>query len=147
MRILPALIAAPLLLGAVAAHADAPPQLNIAATCRSSGSANPDEDKAASGCLRSENEAHGTLKQQWANFGPDAKRQCSQQSRAGGFPSYVELLTCLELATGSVNVQSGREPTSTGSLRGERRDMPSTDAGNIRIDPQKVLDQSLKSQD
>lgn len=137
--LIPALLSAPLLLGAAAARADAPPTLDIASTCRSSGSANPDSGRGAEGCLRSENEAHSSLKRQWAKFGPDAKRQCSQQSRAGGFPSYVELLTCLELATGSVDTQP-REPAATGSTGGKVRDMPSTDADpRTRIDPKSVL--------
>jgi hypothetical protein len=138
--LLPALIAAPIALGAVAAQADAPPVLDVASTCRSSGSANPDENRGANGCLRSEREAQDTLKQRWSQFGPDSKRQCSQQSRAGGFPSYVELLTCLELATGNVQVQSGRDPGATGSVGGKPADMPSTDAdADTRIDPKAVL--------
>ena len=151
--LIPALLAAPLLLGApsllgaLPALADAPPTLDVASTCRSSGSANPDVARAADGCLRSENEARNTLGQQWASFGPDAKRQCSQQSRAGGFPSYVELLTCLELATSSVDVQAGRDPQTTGSVRG-RRDAPSTDAKpGTRIDPLTVLGKPAGSGD
>lgn len=137
--LIPALLATPFLLGALPALADAPPKLDVASTCRSSGSANPDVGRASDGCLRSENEARNTLGRQWSSFGPDAKRQCSQQSRAGGFPSYVELLTCLELATSSVDIQAGRDPATTGSVRG-RRDAPSTDAApGTRIDPITVL--------
>ena len=149
MRILlPALLATPFLLGALPALADTPPVLDVAGTCRSSGSVNPDADRASGGCLRSENEARTTLRQQWGKFGPSAKRQCSQQSQAGGFPSYVELLTCLELATGSVDVQAGRDPATTGSVRGPRNDAASTDAKpGTRIDPAAVLGKPTGSED
>lgn len=96
--------AASLLLGAslFAAVADGPPSLNVEKTCQSSARAGSGpNDQAANGCLRSEREARDDLGRRWANFSADAKRQCTEETRIGGdFPSYVELLTCLELATG-----------------------------------------------
>jgi hypothetical protein len=49
-------------------------------------------------CQRSEQEARDALVSQWAGF-PAADRQtCVATTRIGGFPSYVQVLTCLELA-------------------------------------------------
>ncbi|GJD51773.1 hypothetical protein OPKNFCMD_4531 [Methylobacterium crusticola] len=137
----------------VLAAADGPPKLDISATCNSPGRASVSQEAGADGCLRSERSAGDDLRKRWGEFSPSAKHQCSQQSRAGGFPSYVEMLTCLELASGSVPVTSPQNsatagpgnPATTGSTRrvgeGER------DAGGLtaepaptqRTDPLKVL--------
>ena len=88
---------------------DGPPVLDVEGTCNSPGrtSAGPSGRATAEGCLRSERTAYDQLKKRWGEFTPDAKSQCSKQSDAGGFPSYVETLTCLELATGPVPNQPG----------------------------------------
>lgn len=96
---------ATLLLGAslVAPAAGEVPKLDVEKTCRSAGSAGSGNSRAATdGCLRSERQARDDLVRRWSQFSAPAKRQCSEETRIGGdFPSYVELLTCLELATGS----------------------------------------------
>lgn len=33
----------------------------------------------------------------WSTFRSDAQTMCAQETRIGGGPSYIELLTCLEL--------------------------------------------------
>ena len=84
------LVSAPLLLAA-----------NIEPTCKNAGASSVGLG-GSDGCLRSEREAKGTLEREWGRFNAPARAQCSQQSDAGGLPSYVELLTCLELASGTV---------------------------------------------
>ncbi|WP_232628418.1 hypothetical protein [Methylobacterium sp. Leaf118] len=85
-----------------------PPRLDVEATCQSAQRAQVSiSDKASlEGCLRSERSAHDELKKRWSDFPASAKTQCSQQFKAGGAPSYVELVTCLELASGTVPAQS-----------------------------------------
>jgi len=49
-------------------------------------------------CQQSEQQARAALESQWANF-PSADRQtCVATTKIGGFPSYVQVLICLELA-------------------------------------------------
>jgi len=52
------------------------------------------------GCVRDEQEARATLVSQWAQFAPTTKRECmGLQGDAAGPQSYVELLTCLQMAS------------------------------------------------
>jgi len=48
-------------------------------------------------CLRSEREAREQLTREWANFSAADRAQCTQTASMGGLPSYVELITCLEV--------------------------------------------------
>lgn len=89
---------------------DGPPRLDIEKTCSSPGrtqvQVQASQQDSQDGCLRSERAAHDELKKRWGEFSTDAKSQCTKQSQAGGFPSYVETVTCLELATGVVPAQT-----------------------------------------
>lgn len=105
MKVLLSGAAAGLLLGlcTLPALADTVPDLDIEKTCRSAKLADPTvNDKAAyEGCLRSERDAKRQAEQHWSKFTTPAKRQCESQFKAGGYPSYVEMITCLELASGT----------------------------------------------
>lgn len=101
-----------LLLAAPALAADGPPDLDIAKTCQSAASASVSDNASQDGCLRSERAAHDEVKRRWGEFTPAAKNQCEKQFQAGGFPSYVEMVTCLELASGTgLPRQSGERTT------------------------------------
>jgi hypothetical protein len=47
--------------------------------------------------MKDETEAQTELIKGWATFKPSAQAMCAQETRIGGTPSYVELLTCLQL--------------------------------------------------
>lgn len=86
-----------LLLSASAAFADEVPRYNIEATCRAApalagGAGNVDRD-----CLRDEAQALTQVEQQWAGFDAHRRDTCAQETRIGGPPSYVALLTCLQM--------------------------------------------------
>ena len=77
--------------------ADPIPKLNVEASCRAaSGAAMPGRDENA--CKRDEQDAHDRLRQQWRDFSDGQRSHCVRLTGLGGSPSYVELLTCLELA-------------------------------------------------
>ena len=145
-----ALLALPALpTGAVA---DAVPNLDIAKTCRSASQANASVSDNANiqGCLRSEREARKEAERRWGDYTPSAKRQCEDQYKAGGFPSYVEMVTCLELASGTVPTQPGSGGTATGgpgapAAKAPPRESASQNltrepAANQRTNPIEVLD-------
>jgi hypothetical protein len=79
--------------------ADKMPELNIEPSCRAAATAsvsigvNRDENS----CKRDENDARAKLDQEWGQFTPSQRAQCVRLSTLGGSPSYVELITCLEL--------------------------------------------------
>jgi hypothetical protein len=49
-------------------------------------------------CLRDEQTARDKLQEEWGTFSAAERDRCTSLSHRGGSPSYVELLTCLELA-------------------------------------------------
>ncbi len=97
------------LMVAPAGAADGPPSLDIDKTCRSAASAGVNNNASQDGCLRSERSARDEVKRRWGEFTPAAKRQCEKQFDAGGFPSYVEMVTCLELASGTGLKSDGQQ--------------------------------------
>jgi hypothetical protein len=77
--------------------ADALPEFKIE-TCRQaeeSGSVS----RNAQACFQDEETAKDTLKQSWASYDSGQKSHCQRLLKAGGMPSYVELLTCIEMKT------------------------------------------------
>ena len=49
-------------------------------------------------CMKDEQDARTRLTTQWDSFTPAERATCSANETAGGTPSYVELLTCLQMA-------------------------------------------------
>jgi hypothetical protein len=58
-------------------------------------------------CERDENTARDTLEKEWSQFSPAQRAECARLSSLGGSPSYVELLTCLEIAKGANEIPAG----------------------------------------
>jgi hypothetical protein len=99
-----------------AAFADAP-TLNVQATCRATPAVNLDQQATYDNCMRSENAARDRLNKTWAKMRVDWRSTCLKTTTLGGVPSYVELLTCVEMREAAANVQSGG---AVGSMTGGR---------------------------
>jgi hypothetical protein len=85
-----------------AATAGGPPELDVRPSCRAAdrvsfaaGADKPRGDMQA--CLDDERTAKDTLFKAWPKFSAIDRTQCVGMNRTGGPPSYVELLTCLEV--------------------------------------------------
>lgn len=141
-----------LLLGLAAgqAYADTVPDLDVEKTCRSAQVADTGvSDKASyDGCIRSERDAKRQAEKNWGHYTPSAKRQCEAQFKAGGYPSYVEMITCLELASGSVPTGNTDRDTAVGgngsakAVRVERenaQNLTKEPSASQRTDPIKTL--------
>ena len=101
-----------------AAHAAEVPKLDVSSTCRPLGG-----DKSlqinTDRCFKSEQEARDQLTRQWASFPAANRALCTQTATMGGMPSYVALITCLEMkrdvaklpADGALNTQPSSLPT------------------------------------
>ena len=78
------------------AFADEVPTYDVRATCRAEA-----QDVASFGtaatCMTQEQKARETLVSQWGQFAPESRTTC-MEAQAGFSPSYVELLTCLQIA-------------------------------------------------
>lgn len=80
------------------------PNLDVRTSCSdaqkfSSGSG--DKNSAFKGCMQDESSARTELAKRWSSFKGKDKRDCVEQSRTPS-PSYVEVLTCLEMDSGSM---------------------------------------------
>ena len=120
------------------ARADAVPTLDVEKTCRSAQVAGSGISDRANydGCLRSERDAKREAEHKWGSYSAAAKRQCEAQFHAGGYPSYVEMITCLELASGTVPTQTndgGKAVSGPGSPRGANA--PSEGGSNLTREP------------
>lgn len=117
------------------ARADAVPKLDVERTCQSAAKASVSDNASYDGCLRSEREARREAERRWGDFTPAAKKQCESQFRAGGYPSYVEMVTCLELASGTVPTQPRGPGSSTGDTAGDARRARETAPSRLTQEP------------
>jgi hypothetical protein len=74
--------------------ADTAPKFDIAKECQAEGGAKDMQER----CATDERQARDQLEKEWSQFGASDKAQCNQETTADGSPSYVEMLTCLEMA-------------------------------------------------
>jgi hypothetical protein len=75
------------------AIADGVPKFEIARECQGEGGTEEVEQR----CVADEVQARKQLQTEWIQFSPGAKLQCNEETGIDGTPSYVELLTCLEM--------------------------------------------------
>jgi hypothetical protein len=79
------------------AKQEGPPHYDIPRTCQGAQIyAINDKDLAYRGCVSDENEARAQLERKWRQYKPQSRKDCIEEG-ATPVPSYVELLTCLEM--------------------------------------------------
>ena len=117
------------------------PQFDVARTCQEArASASIDKDLAYRGCLNDENEARDQLARKWGQFRLEDRNDCVAQG-AAPLPSYVELLTCLEMseqAGALFRPETGRqEKPKGGAVQSPKpgQATPSTDAAGAPAAP------------
>jgi hypothetical protein len=88
---------------------DTVPKFDIARECRYEGGFASDIDR----CSRDEATALKQLKNEWTQFVTTDKGTCMTEATIDGLASYVELLTCLEIASDVRNeIHKPRDPTA-----------------------------------
>lgn len=76
---------------------DRVPKLDVAQSCREAQAiAGEDKDLTYKGCMHDEKNAEAQLAQRWRKFKATDRQNCLAQGMAP-LPSYVEILTCLEM--------------------------------------------------
>src|ERR1700730_11708189 len=82
--------------------ADGVPKYDIARGCRLDNTQafdlNTGQNETVKKCVADEQGAMAVLTTQWSQFRETDRRQCIEEADIGGPPSYVDLLTCLQLA-------------------------------------------------
>jgi len=111
MRLTPLLFGAQLLAAGTAFAADHPPQLDVQSSCKAVASRGLN-GRTREACMDEETSAQNTLRDKWKQFSAAQRSRCSGLVQTGGPPSYVELLTCLEMA------EQARKIPDRGLLRG-----------------------------
>ena len=83
----------------VFAVADRVPEFDIARSCKLdlASTAGLSVDQSLKSCVNDEKRARQRLGSQWSKFPASGKAQCIPQESIGGTPSYVSLLTCLQM--------------------------------------------------
>jgi len=81
------------------AVADRVPAFDVARSCKLdvAATASLSVDQSLKRCVSDENKARQQLAGQWSKFSASSKAQCIPQESVGGTPSYVSLLTCLQM--------------------------------------------------
>jgi len=88
------------------------PAFDLKKSCRATEDAALSLGRSVEACISSEEAAREKLQERWAEF-PGAKRtECVGVSRIGGLPSYIEVLTCLELAQDLERIRSAPAETT-----------------------------------
>ena len=82
--------------------ADSVPKFDIARGCRVDSTQAFDLsvglNETVKRCVADEQQALAQLQTQWSQYRESDKAQCTGEAKIGGTPSYVDLLTCLQLA-------------------------------------------------
>jgi hypothetical protein len=107
------LMAGPLAAGAQ----DRVPDLNVEPTCRGTETTAAGFGRGAEVCTRTELGARDELTKQWSEFPAADRRRCVQLATMTNIPSYVQVLTCLEMAREAKNLPDRRERSTVGSGR------------------------------
>jgi hypothetical protein len=109
------LVAMPLMHSALAAG-DHMPNFDVRVSCKAAETYDVMEDKAKTykGCMDDENRARGLMSKNWSHFKAKDRIDCVTQGELVA-PSYVEMLTCLEMSddTGALLSKDVNQPTGT----------------------------------
>lgn len=81
----------------MAAAGERPPTYNVEATCRAAPTLGAGNGNTDQNCIRDETQARMQLGQLWTSFEARRREMCIQEASNGGSPSYVDLLTCLQM--------------------------------------------------
>jgi hypothetical protein len=71
------------------------PVYDVSPACRAAVTVMPGSFEA---CMKDEDGARAQLAASWDRFAGPQRDNCVQTENAGGSPSYVELLTCIQMA-------------------------------------------------
>ncbi len=78
--------------------ADDLPKFDVAANCKAVAKVPIADAQSPENCIRDEESARATLEGKWQSYPAAARSRCAAETQVGGSPSYVDILTCLQMA-------------------------------------------------
>ena len=90
------------------AAAQEPPRFNVEATCKAARPLTPQDTTPYESCMRDETAAERQLREIWRSAAVNQRDMCGQEAQIGGTPSYVDMLTCLQIAQGATPTSPSR---------------------------------------
>ncbi|HEY6024331.1 MAG TPA: hypothetical protein VIV34_09160 [Pseudolabrys sp.] len=115
---MPAFLPVILAMSHITLVADTIPKFDVARTCRPAAVAGTMPGREASACQKDENDARSKLEQDWAHYSAAQRTQCASFAALDHAPSYVELLTCLEMAKQAAELPPESKLGTSGSKTG-----------------------------
>jgi hypothetical protein len=85
--------------------AEGVPVFDMTPGCRAAATVT---QKSFEACMSDEQDARKQLASQWEQFGAASRANCTQTETTGGTPSYVELLTCLQMERAARSLPESR---------------------------------------
>jgi hypothetical protein len=87
------------------------PKLDVEATCKATVATDKamklDLPQSFDDCMRDENAAQQQLTTVWLSHPAELRNRCEGEATAGGSDSYVDLLTCMQMADWAKSLSSG----------------------------------------
>jgi len=95
-------------LSSIPAMAQQLPRFNVETTCKEARPLTPQDANPYENCMRDETEAERQLRDIWSGAAESLRTTCAQEAQIGGTPSYVDMLTCLQIAQGTTPTVTSR---------------------------------------
>src|SRR5215211_2345132 len=86
-----------LLTAAHLAQPAAAPRFDVGPSCRGASDQRLAYGQSFKECIRDETAARDEVDRNWSSYAGAARGRCGAEVMIGGDPSYVELLTCMEM--------------------------------------------------
>lgn len=83
--------------GLLTTVADGPPRFDIGKSCAGLTAGNSGIARPQQACREDESKAQSALTGRWASYPASARERCVKSASLVGAPSYVQVLTCLEM--------------------------------------------------
>jgi hypothetical protein len=84
------------------------PRFDIEASCRTAQALTAEDRNPVQGCLRDEADAERQLQAIWSGAPSGPRETCAKETQVGGSPSYVDVLTCLQMFQGGASTAPPR---------------------------------------
>ena len=85
------------------------PTLKVEPSCKAAGAQGLMMGRTTESCMNDEKAAREDLVKNWSTFSGDDRTHCLSMVSTGGSPSYVELLSCLEMSRDAKKIAEGRK--------------------------------------